>query len=642
MEGDGMRIASVHIKNFRILENIEVAFDAVTTFVGPNGAGKSSILRALDWFFNGTKGASLTLDDVYRRDPERVVTVEVTFNQLTDADRSHLGKYAPGSSETVSLWRRWHDGEDKMFGEGRTFAGFDTVRGGGSATERRTLWQALRTERPELDLRAWSNDAAMTQLMAEWEQAHPDELTDADVETTSHFFGFAGQAVMSGLFDFIFVSADLRAAEETTYSRTAVIGRILEQAVDRTELDAELAELVEGFGTTEADIHRRLLADQLHQLSSELTAAVEEFATGRAVAVTPRSEPLKPQRVQFDVSVLDSALETRVERQGHGFQRALLIAALKMLGERGRREATHGVMCLAIEEPELFQHPLQARSFAAVLRGLAEDVPKGVQVSYATHSPYFIEAKSFHQVRRVTRQSIVGGASKVIVRGSTVGDVVARLSAFLDPESIQRQLDGVCLGALGEGFFADVVLLVEGSTDRAVLAGAAARDSVPLLLDGIFIGEAGGKTRLLLPYAIFDEIGIPVYLVADNDSHLRDELRDVEASGDQMRARKLSGSVKESIEWNRKLQRFFGLPECDWPVGRVAANFTFVDGGLEQALEKMWPGWAEAKQALIEDGVGFSGKDSATYQEAALHAPGEVPELVQSLIAGVRALRIAA
>ncbi len=635
-----MRIASLRIKNFRGLEDIEVGFDAVTTFLGPNGAGKSSILRALDWFFNGTKGSSLSLDDVFQRDPERVVLVEVTFDHLTDDDRSHLGKYAPPSAESVTLWRRWHDGEDKIFGRGRTFAGFDTVRAGGSAAERKRLWQTLRADRPELELPTWSTDAAMSQLMTEWEQEHPNQLADADVESTSHFFGFAGQALMSGLFDFIFVSADLRAAEETTDSRTAVIGRILEQAIDRTKVDAEIADLVKNFGKTQTEIENRLLSEQLDQLSSELTTAVSEFATGRAVAVTPRSEPLKPQRVQFDVAVLDSTLETRVERQGHGFQRALLIAALKMLAERGRREATHGVMCLAIEEPELYQHPLQARSFAAVLRGLAEDATKGVQVTYATHSPYFIEAKSFHQIRRVTRQS--GNKGRVIVRGSSVGDVVRRLDTFIDPESIQRQLDGVCLGALGEGFFADVVLLVEGSTDRAVLTGAATKESVPLLLDGIFIGEAGGKTRLLLPYVIFDEIGIPVYLVADNDSHLRDELADVESRGDEVRAKKLSGSVKDSIDWNRRLLRFFNLPELDWPVSRVATNFTFVDGGLEQALEEMWPAWAEAKEALIEDGLGYSGKDHATYQEAALHAQGEVPELVQSLITGARALKIAA
>jgi hypothetical protein len=84
------------------------------------------------------------------------------------------------------------------------------------------------------------------------------------------------------------------------------------------------------------------------------------------------------------------------------------------------------------------------------------------------------------------------------------------------------------------------------------------------------------------------------------------------------------------------------VPESDWPVGRVATNFTFVDGGLEQALEATWPAWTEAKEALIEGGLGYSGKDHATYQEAALHARGEVPELVRALIAGARALKVAA
>jgi predicted ATP-dependent endonuclease of OLD family len=51
-----MKIKSVHIKNYRALTDIHVDFDTVTTFIGPNGVGKSSILRALDWYFNGKTG----------------------------------------------------------------------------------------------------------------------------------------------------------------------------------------------------------------------------------------------------------------------------------------------------------------------------------------------------------------------------------------------------------------------------------------------------------------------------------------------------------------------------------------------------------------------------------------------------------
>jgi len=36
--------------------------------------------------------------------------------------------------------------------------------------------------------------------MTAWESEYPDELEPTDVEADNHFFGFAGQAKMSGLF----------------------------------------------------------------------------------------------------------------------------------------------------------------------------------------------------------------------------------------------------------------------------------------------------------------------------------------------------------------------------------------------------------------------------------------------------------
>lgn len=640
-----MKIDRIRIRNFRCLDDVEVAFDSVTTFLGPNGAGKSTILHALDWFFNGGKGSSLSIDDVFQQEPDRVVSVSVTFDELSPSDRVQLGKYAPESADNVTIWKQWDDGVEKVFGRGRTFGPFDAVRAGASAAARKAQWNELRSTQENLVLPSWSNDAAVATTMNQWEADHPDELEDADVESTTHFFGFAGQAVMSGLFDFIFVSADLRAGEEAMDGRSAVVGRILEQAIDRKPAETEVADLVEGFAAAESEVHQRNFGDQLKALSDELTVAVTQFTSGRSITLSTRPEPVKPQRIQFSVGVIDADLETSVDRQGHGFQRALLIAALKTLAEHGRGDAGRdSVICLAVEEPELFQHPLQARSFAAVLRSLAEDARKGVQIAYATHSPYFIEAKCFHQIRRVTRRTDANGRNSVEITGSTIARIVERLDGYLDAASIERQLDGVCLGGLAEGFFADVVLIVEGTTDRAVLTGAAARDSVPLLLEGIFVSEAGGKARLLLPYVILDEIGIPAYIVADNDSHLRDQLADLKASPNvskMSRPKDLKNAVTDSIKWNRLLLRFFDIPEEDWPTGSVAPNFTFVDGGLEHALADMWPSWAEARQALIDEGMGFAKKNSSTYEEAALRAEGEVPELLTALLDAARSLKAA-
>jgi AAA15 family ATPase/GTPase len=50
-----MRIKRVWIQGFRSLRNVEIPFDDITTFIGPNGVGKSSVLRALNWFFHGSR-----------------------------------------------------------------------------------------------------------------------------------------------------------------------------------------------------------------------------------------------------------------------------------------------------------------------------------------------------------------------------------------------------------------------------------------------------------------------------------------------------------------------------------------------------------------------------------------------------------
>src|SRR5690606_39049292 len=117
-----------------------------------------------------------------------------------------------------------------------------------------------------------------------------------------------------------------------------------------------------------------------------------------------------------------------------------------------------GVICLAIEEPELFQHPIQAQAFAKVLRSLAEDADKRIQVTYATHSPYFLEARHFDQVRRLTRSA--DETPVVSVNYATVADVKTKLNGILAADTVDRQLDGIVANQLAVALFAHRAFLV--------------------------------------------------------------------------------------------------------------------------------------------------------------------------------------
>lgn len=397
-----MRIKNISVKNFRSLKDVEIKFDDITTLIGPNGAGKSSVLRALDWFFNGSKGGDLTDEDCSYGAVDQPIEVQVTFDSLTTADRQVLGKYVTAEMDTFTTWKtRTSDGAETLSANAKGFPPFTPIKNAPNATEKKNRYKALRDSSPDLNLRAASSGTAADEAMTEWEAEHIDLLEDVP-EVQTNFFGFNSNAKMSGLFDFVLVTADLRASEESQDAKSTIIGRILERSVDRTLADERVTEIVEQSRRDQQAVYDEAFGEQLAQITSDLNVVVEGYTPGRSVSVKPADVELKAPRTTFQVSILDGSTETSVERQGHGFQRTLLISALQMLAQSGAA-GEEGVICLAIEEPELFQHPIQAQAFAKVLRTLAEDDAKSIQVAYATHSPYFIEAQKFHQVRRMTR-----------------------------------------------------------------------------------------------------------------------------------------------------------------------------------------------------------------------------------------------
>jgi putative ATP-dependent endonuclease of OLD family len=629
-----MRLKRARIQNFRCLEDTEVFFDNVTTFIGPNGVGKSSVLRGLDWFFNGDRSQVLTEEDICHSAADRRIRIEAEFDSLTPDDRAALGKYAPDSSDSVVIWRTWEAGSDKITGKAFAYPPFEDIRRQSGAVAKRAAYKELRDAKPALALPAAASAGAVEEAMSAWERDHPEALEEAEISDTN-FFGFAGQGKMSGLFDYVLVTADLRASEEAQDSRSAIIGKILERAVDRACADDELAELADQFQQGQSDIHDRHFGPQLDALSKELSEAVGTFTRDRSIKIRPLHVEAKPAKVQFSVTVLDRESETRVDRQGHGFQRALLIAALKLLAEHGTAAAHKGVICLAIEEPELFQHPVQARAFAAVLRRLAEDSGQKVQITYATHSPCFIEPTHFDQIRRVSRSAADNsGDRSVTISSVTLQAVIDHLDGFVKEETVRKRLDDVCLARLPEALFGEAVILVEGDTDRAVIEGCAEHEGDLLAVDGIVVAEVGGKDILLLPCAILSLLGIPCFVIFDGDKGSAGRMR-----RDGKPEQAIGEAQKEHSRKNHNLLRYFGEPEQDWPVSRVTERCGIFEDRMESELTTLWPQWEQQRQALVDSGLGYHAKNTATYRHAAATASGPVPPIFQEILRAARRLR---
>ena len=289
--------------------------------------------------------------------------------------------------------------------------------------------------------------------------------------------------------------------------------------------------------------------------------------------------------------------------------------------------SSEGVICLAIEEPELFQHPIQAQTFAKVLRSLAEDAGKRIQVTYATHSPYFLEARHFDQVRRLTRSS--EDAPVVTVHFTTVSEVKAKLNGVLDPEKVANQLDAFVANELSVALFAHRALLVEGTTESSVFYGIGDKTLLGSLeASGVSIVPVGGKTLIPLAHAILTSIGIPVYALFDADRGF-----EARALVKGKKPDKIAEERGSHVKANRAILKYFGRIEEDFPSAIVTDEIAIFEDHLETFLLASWPDWVTACND-VETAAGISlKKNQLAYRTATLKTDGAVPAMLIEILA---------
>lgn len=153
-----------------------------------------------------------------------------------------------------------------------------------------------------------------------------------------------------------------------------------------------------------------------------------------------------------------------------------------------------------MEEPELYQHPPQARRLATVLQTLSE---KNSQVIVSTHSPYFVGGSGFDQVRLVRKLRNNGRATVRSCMIDELGDEYARVTgeAPMPHDGVLVKLHQVMQPHLSEMFFTPKLVLVEGLEDAAyinawlVLSGR--WDAVRA--GGAHIVPVNGKSELIRP-----------------------------------------------------------------------------------------------------------------------------------------------
>ncbi|CAK1230053.1 Predicted ATP-dependent endonuclease of the OLD family [Fructobacillus fructosus] len=586
-----MKIKSVHIKNFRSIYDQKIIFYNITNFVGPNGAGKSTILYALDWFFNGNKYTQLSEKDATFGHSKENIEVSVTFDNLTDYDREIIGsQYVNDDSNEFTVWRihKMLSDEEILSANVKGYPPFSETKASKTATEKKNNYQKLRDNMPDLGLPDRKRQNDIDEALREWENTHPENLEDIEESLSTSFKGFAGEGRLSKLFEYTLVRADLRANEETADVKKTLFSNIIERVVDRQLASEPLQELFDSVQDKEKDIYKKYYANPLNELTSALNEHLRQYSVGRKVRIQPDIAEILPPQAKFNIAVIEEKFSSNVENQGHGFQRTLLIAALQLLSENASTE-TSKELCLAIEEPELYQHPIQQKRFAHVLKKLTASSEKKIQVIYATHSPNFLDVEKINQTYKLKRNSVEND------------DIHTEINNISDQEllNINPNKPDLIKNALGNelanGIFSEGVFLVEGPNEVAYIDALTEKTDLPFSLKGIEVIKCP-KTNMPFCIDILKKLGIPIKIMFDNDSGFETRMKEKQ-KGDEKKTKELRN---QHINNNKKILEKVGIDiDTDTNGFILPGNFGYVfvvSDTLESYFSDNVVGWEKLMQ----------------------------------------------
>ncbi len=530
-----MKLQSLRIQNFRAFKDQTITFGDYACLVGANGAGKSTVLTALRVLFreSGASRTSLEVlakEDFHGQDTSSPIIITATFGDLSAEAAEDLKAYVRQDQLVVSAEASWDDAQAsalvKQRGERLVIPAFKSyfaeTKTGGSASDFKALYRDLRTEFTELP--AANSKTAMEEALREYEESHPDkcELAPSD----DQFYGWSkGANILQRHIQWIFVPAVKDAGDEADETKQSVLGQLLARTVRSKvsftdELSAIREEAMAKYKEKVAE-QQGVLDELTHLLGSKIKAWAHPDAD---LAVMWRDDDAKAVTVNEPVATMQFAegpFKGDIARFGHGLQRSYLLAMLQILAESD--DESQPTLLLGVEEPELFQHPPQARHLATVLSELSDN---NSQVIVCTHSPVFLPGDRMFDIR-VVRRNTHGDAAEV--SSCTLDDLAARIAAArgkdAHPEMVTQTQVHQCLNPMiREMFFSPKVVLVEGIEDHAYIAtwmALTGRQQDFHRLGGHII-PTNGKGYMIEPLAMLEEFGIPSFVVFDSDASEED------------------------------------------------------------------------------------------------------------------------
>jgi len=518
-----MRIKSLRIHNYRSIRDLELECLPMVTLLGPNNHGKSNLLSALE-FGLSTSAKPVEQDFfAYRDSNDNELWIEMTFHELTEQEKNTFKRYVL-FDDTICIRKTAR----------LTTNGIEVTYNGYVEQPNEEWLQAEKaadyTSRDQIsgtplkDLVPQTGRLTKTNIVEaqqKYIQAHKGELT---FKRTLEQEPLLGQKNVAGgiLPEFYLIPAVRDLTDEIKVKATTTFGRLLNRAVSEmaqrdprfVEARKRLEEVVASLNTRDAEEGR---SNQLAELEKSIEEELQSWGVKVNIEVTP---PELERLFELGTDIhLNDGVETSADRKGHGLQRAMMFALLRLWAKVIRsdrqmdteaqvtpRKQSDSVI-FAMEEPELFLHPHAQRKLSASLREIAETAEH--QVFVCTHSTHFVNVERYKEIAIITKENPQEGSrarqcTDELFAGDNLAERKKRfhMAQWINPDR-------------GEMFFAKRVVFVEGETEKVIFPFLA--EKLGMFDPEVSIIDCGSKHNLPLYMEIANAFKIPYLVIHDED-----------------------------------------------------------------------------------------------------------------------------
>jgi len=582
-----MKLRWLHIQGFRSIRDIRLQVDDFLCLVGQNNHGKSNIFQALALFFSsGTRGIT---PDIFFRSPTEVtkeIIIEARFEELSEPEMEKLHPWTVNGVLTVSKKYRIDGDKPQVLYEAlMKIPKEEWLREDFDHYNNREVISKL----PITEFLPKSGRItrqAYRQAIENYIKAYPDEIEWIE-ERRENPAGY--KQVLDGyLPEFHLVPAVRDVTEETKPTGPTLLSRLLDVIIKRIarqnpafqrlqEAARDIKTMIEGKNPEEKLAEIRELEERLKQ---ELTPWNIELSIGV-------DAPDIDRIFQLGTNIkLDDGIETRVDEKGHGLQRSLIFALMRVWAAeatqaeakeaREIRERSH---IFAFEEPELYLHPQMCRATYESLKQISSTD----QVFISTHSPHFIDMEDYRHIAIVKKPSLEKGTQVIRVQKELFKGERKKhfnMLRFFNPDR-------------NELFFARKVVLVEGPTEKAVLPLLGRR--IECFDHKVSIIDCGSKFNLTLYMDVLNAFNIP-YLVIHDEDPIDPEIQPGGSHHDPDKLRHAQKVFEENHKIKSTLNPAIGI------IKQIPGEFENLIGISKTKAERLGKPFA-AVEKYAEEGV---------------------------------------